>query len=111
MEIPVEALLVLGGDPSPDLTDVQVTQKLEPRLYIVLATSARLQELAGEPGVRAVIRAGDRTPDDLDERETLFAEAWQLSQRQKVRPGDGLAWDAAGFTPPDFPGSIPPSRS
>jgi hypothetical protein len=110
MDIAVEALLVLGGE-APDLNDVQVTQKLEPRLYIVRATSSRLQELAAEPGVRAVIQAGDATPDDLDEREKLFAEAWQLSQRQKVRPGEGLAWDAAGFTPPDFPGSIPPSRS
>ena len=56
-----------------------------------------------------VVYAGDDPPPDvlaaLDATERLFVEAW-LANRATAklhRPGDGLAWDAEGLTPPDLP--------
>jgi hypothetical protein len=40
----------------------------------------------------------------LDERERQWAAAWNLRQSKKPpRPGEGLPWDAPGFSPPDRP--------
>ena len=44
-------------------------------------------------------------PAGLSETEHLFVTAWLAGHRTtKVRRGDGLAWAAPGFTPPDREG-------
>ena len=82
---------------------VTLVQHLPPRLAVVEADDTTL--LRGAPGVVAV---GDpELPDDvragLSDTERLFADAWVLGRQPKVRPGEGLPWDAPGFQPPDRP--------
>ena len=82
---------------------VTLVQQLPPRLAVMEAEDAA--GLRGAPGVIAV---GDPDlPDDvragLSDAERLFADAWVLGRRPKVRPGEGLPWDAPGFEPPDRP--------
>lgn len=78
-----------------------VTQRLPPRLAVVRLPAAHLPALRSAGGVRAVCLPGDPVPDGLGESEQLFARAWQVRGRPKERTGDGLAWDAPGFEPPD----------
>jgi hypothetical protein len=87
----------------------RVVQQLPPRLAVVEAGATALAELRGHPAVLAI---GD--PDlppavvaGLTETERLFVDAWVVGRRAKSRRGDGLSWDAPGFTPPDPP---PPQR-
>jgi hypothetical protein len=84
---------------------VTVTQRLPPRLAVVEADAAVAEVLRKRPEVLAV---GDpELPSDvragLTETERLFADAWTMSRNPKDRRGDGLSWDAAGFSPPDEP--------
>lgn len=48
-------------------------------------------------------RPGADDVADLTPAERLFVDAWRarLDEGTKVRPGDGLSWDATGFQPPD----------
>src|SRR4051794_18155687 len=80
-----------------------LVQHLPPRLAVVETDDA--DGLRRAPGGVAV---GDPDlPDDvragLSDTERLFADAWVLGSRPKVRPGDGLPWDAPGYQPPDRP--------
>jgi hypothetical protein len=84
---------------------LQVSQWFSPRVAVVSGASAELESLAETPGVELIERApaGD-LPAWLDRAEALMARAWQArAATEKVRPGDGLEWDAAGFEPPDPP--------
>lgn len=85
---------------------LQVTQVASPRLAVVVAAEGALEAI---DGVAEVAGAGESLQDEiaLTDAERLFADAW--AQRTgdvsgAERPGDGLPWDAPGFTPPDPPG-------
>jgi hypothetical protein len=84
----------------------RVTQQVSPRVFVIQrpADPATLRALPGVLGV-AEGRVPAELLSDLDETETLFAQAWseRASMRSKQRPGEGLPWDAPGFTPPDPP--------
>jgi hypothetical protein len=84
-----------------------VTHAASPRVVVVNADREEAATLRSLPGVTGVF---DRNvPGDvlesLDESEALFVAAWESRQegREKVRPGEGLPWDASGFEPPDRP--------
>ncbi len=93
---------VLGG-----ITQgVTVTQRLPPRLAVVTGDDDDLTALQHLPGVVAVVESSVSASarDELNPTERLFVEAWLRRQQPKVRPGEGLPWDAPGFLPPDPPG-------
>jgi hypothetical protein len=79
-----------------------VTQRLPPRLAIVLAGEDELRALERNPHVSHVFRSEIANDDlaRLDERERLFAAGWNQRREPKHRRGEGLSWDAAGFDPP-----------
>jgi hypothetical protein len=81
-----------------------VTQVLAPRLALVRAdpeTMARIAQIGG------VLDVSDDTlpelPQELTPSERLFVSAWEARRQPKIRPGEGLSWDAPGFLPPDSP--------
>lgn len=84
-----------------------VLHAASPRVVVVNANLEEAATLRSLPGVTGVF---DRNvPSDvlesLEEGEALFVAAWESRQegREKVRPGEGLPWDASGFEPPDRP--------
>jgi len=83
---------------------VQVTQRLPPRLAIVRGQTSELEALRNLPGVIAVSEGPipESALQLLNPTERVFAEAWGVGRQPKTaRPGEGLAWDAEGFQPPD----------
>lgn len=104
---PDEFLVLLGDERGVEaLTEsLRVTQIASPRLAIVEAPEAVLRSIQA---VTAVAGPGEalEVGAALTEQERLFADAW--SQRTGEAPGqgragEGLAWDAPGFAPPDPP--------
>ena len=102
-------LLVVAEDVGRGLDrlgrSVTLVQHLPPRLAVVESDDDARAALRTAPGVRgigdpdlpAAVRGGRAaTERDLD-------AAWVRGRRRKSRPGDGLAWDAPGFEPPDLP--------
>lgn len=84
----------------------RVVSALPPRLLVVEADEQLAQELRVLPGVEDVIGGANNTlPNSLNESELLFVQAWQQSRHMddKSRPGEGLNWDAEGFSAPDHP--------
>ena len=113
----LEVLLVLNtvAGPADRLPDVlraigqqyRVVSTAPPRLAVVEAEEGQVPALRQAPGVRMVVE-GDIPPDllaELTASERLFAQAWrmQATQAKGERRGEGLPWDAPGFTPPDPP--------
>jgi len=85
---------------------VEVTQRLPPRLAIARGERGALEAVRHLPGVVSVSEGPVPEPvlRGLSPTEQVFAEAWALGRKPKlVRPGEGLAWDAPGFQPPDRP--------
>ena len=84
---------------------LQVTQVASPRLAVVVAAEGALEAI---DGVAEVAGPGESLQDEiaLTDAERLFADAWALRTGEVPgeRPGDGLPWDAPGFTPPAPPG-------
>ena len=84
---------------------VTLVQHLPPRLAVIESDDDARAALRTAPGVLGV--GEPDLPDDvreqLTETEQVFVDAWVLGRRPKTRPGDGLAWDAPGFEPPDLP--------
>ncbi|WP_328614056.1 hypothetical protein OHS18_38265 [Amycolatopsis sp. NBC_00355] len=68
-----------------------------------LATAVFSESGFSAPGAQLFF---DTVPLDvvnrLDARSRLFVGAWQAGKEPKTRPGDGLSWDAPGFTPPGW---------
>lgn len=69
---------------------------------------------AGEPEARPHLSAGiavyasappPAVMAGLSAAEQLFVAGWIARTTPKVRPGEGLSWDAPGFVPPDVPGT------
>lgn len=109
---PAEFLVLLedGEDGLERLRrSLQVTQVASPRLAVVeAAEGAGPDALQAIDGVAEVAAAGESLQDAsaLTDAERLFADAWALRTGDVAgseRPGEGLPWDAPGFTPPDPP--------
>ncbi|HET9516444.1 MAG TPA: hypothetical protein VFO77_01830 [Actinoplanes sp.] len=85
-----------------------VTQLLPPRLAVLRSDP---ESAAAPPGTSWY---GDQIPADvlstLSPTERIFVAAWQDRPVHKQRRGDGAAWDAPGFRPPDWPGRPPPDN-
>jgi hypothetical protein len=110
--VAVEQALVLVTEPDEEdalehpAGGVKVVQRASSRVALVEGPVAGIRKLAALPGVEVI---EDDIPDSLLEQlsrtEALFARAWERRQHAhaKERPGEGLAWDAPGFEPPDAP--------
>jgi hypothetical protein len=109
---PAELLVRVDDDEAADtLARLQerfrVTQVAPPRLAVVEQQPGTHEpELRDTPGVVAV--AGPEVSDDftqgLSPEEALFVAAWERRMQEtksEDRPGEGLPWDAPGFSPPD----------
>jgi hypothetical protein len=106
-----ELLIVLADGVPEDVVEgwrerYRVLHVFSPRLLIV----ARGEDdpsaaLNSEADVLAVLEPGILPPADLMGRlnpgETLFVTAWLERDKPKTRRGEGLAWDAPGYSPPD----------
>jgi hypothetical protein len=96
-----------GRTATPLQGQYRILSRLPPRILVVDPGEQASADLRREPGVLGVYER--EVPDDLLARlrpeEQLFVRAWaqQATQEQKVRPGEGLSWDAPGFEPPDAP--------
>jgi hypothetical protein len=105
--------LVLLADEAEGLDRLRrshrVTHTASRRLAVVEGPPGTGPEaLRAIDGVAAVASSGDSLPaaSGLTPDETLFADAWAMRTGAGAggeRPGDGLAWDAPGFTQPDPP--------
>jgi hypothetical protein len=108
-DAPRERLIILdprlGRSALAELRAVaHVTQVLEPRLVLLHSDAATIALLSRIPGVIGVHEeALGEIPPDLTPSERMFVSAWEARQRPKDRRGEGLAWDAPGFKPPDPP--------
>jgi hypothetical protein len=109
---PAELLVRVDDDEAADTLArlgerFRVTQVAPPRLAVVEQEPGTHEAgLRDIPGVVAV--AGPEVPDDfrkgLSPEEALFVAAWERRMQEpqsEDRPGEGLPWDAPGFSPPD----------
>jgi hypothetical protein len=90
----------------------RVMHVASPRLVVVERTPAATA--AAAQGVEGVVAVSDgELPQELLDRlgpeDQLFASAWasRMTDTAKERKGEGLAWDAPGFVPPDPPPEDP----
>lgn len=107
-----EGLVILRAAPAVAAVDLlaayaDVTQCISARVAVVSGSRDALARIEALPAVEKLLD-GPASPDvlpPLSEVEALFAAAWLSRQGapRKVRPGDGLDWDAAGRSPPDPP--------
>ncbi len=81
-----------------------VSMVLSPRVLVVEGDRDFAAAITEMPGVE--LATTEPVPqgvvDRLTEVEAAQVAAWnsRLRQDKKVRPGDGLSWDAEGFEPP-----------
>lgn len=105
-----DEVLVVGYSPGDEPSPWPVLAQVPPLVTIlrasiedvpVIATRARLT--IGRRSIGVTEQVGDeRVLDELDDGARLYVSAWLESPALKAsRPGDGLAWDAPGFEPPD----------
>jgi hypothetical protein len=85
---------------------VAVTQAMPPRLALLAAPPSWERESLPQ-GV--AFNVDENIPDSLldgfTQSERVFIQAWKERRHLKRRPGDKLAWDAPGYSPPDRPAS------
>ena len=104
----VEVLIVLTpGSQRIDDNDwaargVVLRSRFPPRIFVVAGSRNAVTRLS-TPSVKVLRRGDSEIPEGLSESEKLFASAWLTGLDAKKRPGDGKAWDQAGFLPPDRP--------
>ena len=90
--------MILG--PGAAAPAVDVVHAVSPRVFVTTAPGAL---------PAGVLFAGAAPPAEvlagLDEGERLFVDGWLARQASadRIRPGDGEAWDAPGRLPPDQP--------
>ncbi len=105
-----EFLVILDPDQGRDLfqrisSQYKIAQSLPPRVLIPLLDAREAREIAALPGVTSVCEAAvpPHVMETLTDGESLFASAWAERHQAapKKRVGEGLAWDAPGFEPPD----------
>jgi len=91
----------------------RVITLLPPRVLVLQIDDEALAEIGRDPNLAGVYVRD--VPAEVIARlrpdEKLFVEAWiqQQASGNKRRPGEGLSWDAPGFTPPDAPPRKRPS--
>jgi len=102
-----EVLVILESSTEAQLgaelsTRLKVTQRLPPRMFVATGAADEVADIAGLPGVSAVLSPGQSPPRSLvlSQAERLFVDAWRLRDAPKERLGDGQNWDAPGFTAP-----------
>lgn len=108
-----DEVLVIGYAPGDDAPRRVVVARAGADVVVLRGGEADLAEvgrharlaLARTPdgGTRSV--GDDAAIEALDEASQLFVAAWK--QRPTAKPdriGEGKAWDAPGFEPPDLPG-------
>jgi hypothetical protein len=82
-----------------------VLQVASPHLAVLRVEEDQLEQVAEVEGVDKIIdvEIPQEILDKLDSAEELFATAWVMRQqtKTKIRPGEGLDWDAEGFEAPD----------
>jgi hypothetical protein len=106
-----ERLVVLSAQNAPnELADIQkryrVSSVLPPNLAVVDLDDSEAEVVRSRAGIQVMISdPAESIPGSLNETEQLFIRAWQkrLQMKNKQRPGEGQAWDAEGFLPPDLP--------
>jgi hypothetical protein len=82
--------------------DLQILQRMPPRLAIVATDEEGIRALERRPEISAVF-VEDVPAEALarfDEVARLFAAGWNERRRPKERIGEGLPWDAPGFRAP-----------
>jgi hypothetical protein len=105
-QTPEQLIIITGQLPDETLNSLreryEVTQSVSNRVFLV----------RGQPSLSGPAPEGLHTfskadiPDEilrsLDQRESIFVEAWRLRLQEpaKKRLGEGLDWDASGFEPP-----------
>ena len=81
----------------------RISQRVSSRVLVLPADAAAW--LTAADGVLAVLAPGDPFPHaaraGLSRAELIFVEAYLRKSQPKTRAGEGLAWDAEGFVPPD----------
>jgi len=106
-----EEVLVVGFAPSGRVP-WPVVGEMPPDVLVLRASAADLPEIAkharlalarGPGGIDA--RGDEAAIDQLDDGGRLFVDGWRQSRDKGPRVGEGLAWDAPGFQPPDRPPS------
>lgn len=109
-------LVLLDPDAAPDpLRGLRaagvVLATAPPRLALVAAADPAPLRLV--PGVRRVVDSLDESLLGLlDPEEVLLARAFARPPKDPAaRAGDGLSWDAAGFSAPDDQGDHTPRRA
>lgn len=87
--------------------ELHVVQRGSRRLALLRGTRSALDAFIKEARLSPVIEVSPELLEQLVPGERLFIEAWAQNLRQPTRQrrGDGLAWDAPGFEPPDPPGA------
>lgn len=110
----MEDLLILDKRQAPLLHAavlsgaLRIVQQASARVVLVDAAAADLVKISQQAGVHsglahvAAENSQALTVLDLTASERLFVKAWLLRQTasDKDRTGDGLDWDAPGFSPP-----------
>jgi len=80
-----------------------VTQVMPPRLVLLAAPpSGKLESLPQAETFTVDEDIPDSLLQGLTGSEQLFVQAWKQRRHHKTRPGDKLAWDAPGYSPPDL---------
>jgi hypothetical protein len=84
--------------------ETRVLHSVSPRVFVVEMTAPAMDYLAQmEDEVASTI--SDVSPavlDTLNDQERQWVSAWNLRRLKKPRRlGEGLPWDAPGFSPPD----------
>jgi hypothetical protein len=106
-----EAIVVLrehdvAGTRAAIARETEILQSISQRVFVVRGTPEVLGRLSNMENV-AASSASALAPAEmrgLSAAERQWAEAWNLRRaKKKSRPGEGLAWDAPGFSPPDRP--------
>jgi hypothetical protein len=92
-------------------TRFRVTHAVSPRVVVIETDPGQPPPSTSQTGVVAV-SDGPLNPEiveTLDYAEGLFVSAWtrRMIDASKQRRGEGLSWDAEGFTPPDPPAGRP----
>jgi hypothetical protein len=101
-----ELLLILDAASAGDLLGhlgeaVRVMHRM-PHVVVLRGSDEALAQVAARPGVTRAVERGTTPPvlSELSEGERLFVRGWLAGSTSKEHPGEGLAWDAPGYTPP-----------
>jgi hypothetical protein len=101
-----EVLLVVNNHAAIDMNNIDVVHAVSPTVMIVRRSA---EGCPASPDQRGIAYCGVAPPpevlDRLNEQERLFVAGWRArrAKHEQARPGDGLAWDAPGMSPPDLP--------